>query len=62
MTVLNCVAGVLHSYMYGSLYNPQSKIIVRTTVGDDDALGRCLIYVLTLLRRKIVCSNLLKTG
>lgn len=25
-------SGVLHSYMYGSLYNPKSKIIVRTTV------------------------------
>ncbi|CAM1506911.1 Fc.00g065520.m01.CDS01 [Cosmosporella sp. VM-42] len=26
--------GVLHSYMYGSLYNPKSKIIVRTTTQD----------------------------
>lgn len=26
------LTGVLHSYMYGSLYNPESKIIVRTTV------------------------------
>lgn len=25
-------AGVLHNYMYGALYNPNSKIIVRTTV------------------------------
>lgn len=25
-------SGVLHSYMYGKLYNPNSKIIVRTTV------------------------------
>jgi len=24
--------GVLHSYMYSQLYNPNSKIIVRTTV------------------------------
>ncbi|KAM0564302.1 hypothetical protein ACHAPJ_000512 [Fusarium lateritium] len=27
-------SGVLHSYMYGSLYNPQSKLIVRTTTQD----------------------------
>ncbi|POR31220.1 3-phytase A [Tolypocladium paradoxum] len=27
-------SGVLHSYMYGSLYNPKSKIIVRTTTQD----------------------------
>ncbi|KIE03226.1 3-phytase A precursor, partial [Metarhizium majus ARSEF 297] len=27
-------SGVLHSYMYGSLYNPNSKIIVRTTTQD----------------------------
>jgi hypothetical protein len=25
-------SGVLHSYMYSQLYNPNSKIIVRTTV------------------------------
>lgn len=25
-------SGILHSYMYSSLYNPNSKIIVRTTV------------------------------
>lgn len=25
-------SGVLHSYMYGKLYNPSSKLIVRTTV------------------------------
>ena len=29
--------GVLHSYMYGSLYNPKSKIIVRTTVSSHMA-------------------------
>ncbi|GFP53820.1 hypothetical protein ACSS6W_001432 [Trichoderma asperelloides] len=27
-------SGVLHNYMYGSLYNPNSKIIVRTTTQD----------------------------
>jgi len=27
-------SGVLHSYMYSSLYNPNSKIIVRTTTQD----------------------------
>lgn len=27
-------SGVLHSYMYGGLYDPQSKIIVRTTTQD----------------------------
>jgi hypothetical protein len=27
-------SGILHSYMYGSLYNPQSKLIVRTTTQD----------------------------
>ncbi|KAK4191766.1 3-phytase A [Podospora australis] len=27
-------SGVLHSYMYGKLYNPNSKIIVRTTTQD----------------------------
>ncbi|KAL1902988.1 hypothetical protein Sste5346_000900 [Sporothrix stenoceras] len=27
-------SGVLHSYMYGNLYNPNSKIIVRTTTQD----------------------------
>ncbi|KAM0342736.1 hypothetical protein ACHAPU_009228 [Fusarium lateritium] len=27
-------SGVLHSYMYGSLYNPESKLIVRTTTQD----------------------------
>lgn len=27
-------SGILHSYMYGSLYNPNSKIIVRTTTQD----------------------------
>ncbi|KFA70504.1 hypothetical protein S40285_00632 [Stachybotrys chlorohalonatus IBT 40285] len=27
-------SGVLHSYMYGHLYNPNSKIIVRTTTQD----------------------------
>ena len=27
-------SGVLHSYMYGKLYNPQSKLIVRTTVSQ----------------------------
>lgn len=27
-------SGVLHSYMYASLYNPNSKIIVRTTTQD----------------------------
>ncbi|KAF4975295.1 hypothetical protein FZEAL_7893 [Fusarium zealandicum] len=27
-------SGVLHSYMYGSLYNSQSKLIVRTTTQD----------------------------
>ncbi|KAG6271603.1 hypothetical protein E4U49_003616 [Claviceps purpurea] len=27
-------SGILHSYMYGGLYNPQSKIIVRTTTQD----------------------------
>ncbi|KYK57682.1 3-phytase A precursor [Drechmeria coniospora] len=27
-------SGVLHNYMYGSLYNPKSKIIVRTTTQD----------------------------
>ena len=27
-------SGVLHSYMYGSLYNPNSKLIVRTTTQD----------------------------
>lgn len=27
-------SGVLHSYMYGGLYNPMSKIIVRTTTQD----------------------------
>ncbi|GAO18775.1 hypothetical protein UVI_02052590 [Ustilaginoidea virens] len=27
-------SGVLHNYMYGSLYNPHSKIIVRTTTQD----------------------------
>lgn len=27
-------SGVLHSYMYGRLYNPNSKIIVRTTTQD----------------------------
>ncbi|ROW18131.1 hypothetical protein VPNG_00096 [Cytospora leucostoma] len=27
-------SGVLHSYMYSSLYNPRSKIIVRTTTQD----------------------------
>uniref|UniRef100_A0A0B7JQI7 3-phytase n=2 Tax=Bionectria ochroleuca TaxID=29856 RepID=A0A0B7JQI7_BIOOC len=27
-------SGVLHSYMYGKLYNPLSKIIVRTTTQD----------------------------
>ncbi|KAF7553288.1 hypothetical protein G7046_g7149 [Stylonectria norvegica] len=27
-------SGILHSYMYGSLYNPESKIIVRTTTQD----------------------------
>ncbi|KAH8180149.1 histidine phosphatase superfamily (branch 2) domain-containing protein [Sarocladium implicatum] len=27
-------SGVLHSYMYGNLYNPRSKIIVRTTTQD----------------------------
>ncbi|KAK2590509.1 hypothetical protein QQS21_011812 [Conoideocrella luteorostrata] len=27
-------SGVLHSYMYGALYNPRSKIIVRTTTQD----------------------------
>ncbi|KAI8684303.1 3-phytase [Fusarium keratoplasticum] len=27
-------SGVLHAYMYGSLYNPQSKLIVRTTTQD----------------------------
>lgn len=25
-------SGILHSYMYGSLYNPNTKLIVRTTV------------------------------
>lgn len=28
-----CV-GILHSYMYSALYNPNSKIIVRTTTQD----------------------------
>lgn len=28
-------SGVLHSYMYGSLYNPKSKLIVRTTVSSS---------------------------
>ncbi|KAK5990688.1 3-phytase A [Cladobotryum mycophilum] len=27
-------SGVLHAYMYGSLYNPSSKLIVRTTTQD----------------------------
>ncbi|KAI9171429.1 3-phytase A [Paramyrothecium foliicola] len=27
-------SGVLHNYMYGSLYNPNSKIVVRTTTQD----------------------------
>ncbi|PHH63007.1 hypothetical protein CDD82_1945 [Ophiocordyceps australis] len=27
-------SGVLHSYMYGAMYNPESKIIVRTTTQD----------------------------
>ncbi|KAK3935985.1 3-phytase A [Diplogelasinospora grovesii] len=27
-------SGVLHAYMYGNLYNPHSKIIVRTTTQD----------------------------
>ena len=27
--------GVLHAYMYSQLYNPNSKIIVRTTVRDS---------------------------
>lgn len=27
-------SGVLHAYMYGKLYNPNSKIIVRTTTQD----------------------------
>lgn len=27
-------SGILHSYMYSSLYNPKSKIIVRTTTQD----------------------------
>lgn len=27
-------SGVLHSYMYGKLYNPNSKLIVRTTTQD----------------------------
>ncbi|PHH90290.1 hypothetical protein CDD83_4058 [Cordyceps sp. RAO-2017] len=27
-------SGVLHNYMYGALYNPSSKIIVRTTTQD----------------------------
>nr|XP_036585291.1 3-phytase a precursor [Colletotrichum truncatum]KAF6795188.1 3-phytase a precursor [Colletotrichum truncatum] len=33
-------SGILHSYMYSSLYNPNSKIIVRTTVGCDPFLER----------------------
>lgn len=32
---LTSYLGILHSYMYGSLYNPQSKIIVRTTVSSE---------------------------
>lgn len=27
-------SGILHSYMYGSLYNPNTKLIVRTTTQD----------------------------
>lgn len=31
-------SGILHSYMYSSLYNPNSKIIVRTTVCSASGL------------------------
>jgi hypothetical protein len=36
--------GVLHSYMYGKLYNPNSKIIVRTTVGLQTLASCVPIY------------------
>jgi hypothetical protein len=52
--------GILHSYMYSQLYNPNSKIIVRTTVriqGFD--CSRDLRA--DSLRHKIGCSSLQKT-
>ncbi|EGU78833.1 hypothetical protein FOXB_10655 [Fusarium oxysporum f. sp. conglutinans Fo5176] len=39
-------SGVLHSYMYGSLYNPQSKLIVRTTYSDSSRTNNATIEVI----------------
>jgi Histidine phosphatase superfamily (branch 2) len=60
-------SGVLHSYMYGQLYNTDSKIIVRTTVGffcvHSLRWTRRKKSVLTWVDRlKIACSSRLKTS
>jgi hypothetical protein len=36
-------SGVLHYYQYAQLYNPNSKIIVRTTTQDRMLKVRCLL-------------------
>jgi hypothetical protein len=47
-------SGVLHSYMYGSLYNPQSKLIVRTTVCPV-SINLLKFQHLTVSRPRIAC-------
>jgi hypothetical protein len=32
-------SGVLHAYMYGRLYNPNSRLIVRTTVSGEEEVA-----------------------
>lgn len=39
-------SGVLHSYMYGKLYNPQSKLIVRTTASYKPICSTCTHHML----------------
>ena len=54
-------SGVLHSYMYGKLYNPNSKIIARTTVC---IMGSNMpdMMLISLGRHKTGCSNRPRTS
>lgn len=54
------VPGVLHSYMYSQLYNSNSKLIVRTTVGKTCPMRRD--QWLTKCRLKTECSSRLSTS